>query len=106
MNYNTIPIESILIYQQCKRLDELLAPSRLRKHTVKSAVDIAQDLRRGLQRLSFKPPVAHVYNPLEYAWDAHAEYLDKYAMGSQRVMFLGMNPGPFGMSMTNQGSAA
>jgi single-strand selective monofunctional uracil DNA glycosylase len=42
----------------------------------------------------------HVYNPLEYAWDVHREYLRRYVSGPKRVLFLGMNPGPFGMVQT------
>jgi single-strand selective monofunctional uracil DNA glycosylase len=44
--------------------------------------------------------VACVYNPLDYAWDAHAAYLRKFGDGRKRVVFLGMNPGPFGMVQT------
>lgn len=51
-------------------------------------------------RLKFAPPVAHVYNPLTYAWKAHEEYLTRYGNGTKRVIFLGMNPGPFGMVQT------
>jgi single-strand selective monofunctional uracil DNA glycosylase len=51
-------------------------------------------------RLKFSAPVAHVYNPLDYAWPAHEMYLRRYAARSKRVMFLGMNPGPFGMVQT------
>lgn len=50
--------------------------------------------------LRFKPPVAHVYDPLDYAWDAHEKYLRQYGGGRKRVVFLGMNPGPFGMTQT------
>lgn len=42
----------------------------------------------------------HVYNPLEYAWRAHQLYLSRYGHGPKRVLFLGMNPGPFGMAQT------
>jgi single-strand selective monofunctional uracil DNA glycosylase len=41
-----------------------------------------------------------VYNPLDYAWKAHEEYLRRYGAGPKRVLFLGMNPGPFGMVQT------
>jgi single-strand selective monofunctional uracil DNA glycosylase len=41
--------------------------------------------------------VAHVYNPLAYAHDAHDTYLKKYGSNKRRVIFLGMNPGPYGM---------
>jgi len=50
--------------------------------------------------LKFKSPVAHVYNPLAYAWPAHELYLRKFGGNRKRVIFLGMNPGPFGMAQT------
>ena len=63
-------------------------------------VKSAKELRSAVDRLRFVPPVAHVYNPLEYAWAAHEAYLRKYGNGHKRVLFLGMNPGPFGMVQT------
>ena len=63
-------------------------------------VQAAADLRDAAQRLHFAPPVSHVYNPLEYAWAAHEKYLQRYAANRKRVVFLGMNPGPFGMAQT------
>ena len=53
-----------------------------------------------LRPIGFGPPVACVYQPLEYAWEAHREYLERFANGKKRVVFLGMNPGPFGMVQT------
>ena len=44
--------------------------------------------------------VAYLYLPLEYAWDNHCQYLEFYATGKKKVLFLGMNPGPFGMAQT------
>ncbi len=44
--------------------------------------------------------MAYVYNPLNYAWLGHAAYLKKFGAGRKRVLFLGMNPGPFGMAQT------
>jgi single-strand selective monofunctional uracil DNA glycosylase len=44
--------------------------------------------------------VVQVYNPLEYAWDVHEAYVRKFVTGRRRVVFLGMNPGPFGMAQT------
>jgi single-strand selective monofunctional uracil DNA glycosylase len=41
-----------------------------------------------------------VYNPLEYAWAPYAAYLRKFGNGRKRCVFLGMNPGPFGMAQT------
>jgi len=59
-----------------------------------------QVLLEELTSLHFSPPVAHVYNPLGYAWAPYASYLEKYASTPKRVIFLGMNPGPFGMVQT------
>lgn len=39
----------------------------------------------------------YVYNPLDYAWEAHKQYLTKYVNNTVDIIFLGMNPGPFGM---------
>jgi single-strand selective monofunctional uracil DNA glycosylase len=50
--------------------------------------------------LRFAAPVAHVYRPLEYAWEAHAEYLARHAPRSCEALLIGMNPGPFGMTQT------
>jgi single-strand selective monofunctional uracil DNA glycosylase len=50
--------------------------------------------------LSFGPPVAYVYNPLRYAAAAHREYLRRYGGAPKRVVYLGMNPGPWGMAQT------
>ncbi|MBO3704191.1 MAG: single-stranded DNA-binding protein [Candidatus Accumulibacter sp.] len=57
----------------------------------------ARELSAGLAGLRFAPPVSHTYDPLTYAWAAHEMYLRRYAVGLRRVVFLGMNPGPFGM---------
>lgn len=58
----------------------------------------AQKLSRTVSGLSFSVPVTHVYNPLDYAWACHEQYLRRYGEGSKRIVFVGMNPGPFGMT--------
>ena len=63
-------------------------------------VDSAKRLRNAVGKLRFAPPVSHVYNPLDYAWAAHELYLRRFGNSSKRVIFLGMNPGPFGMAQT------
>lgn len=60
----------------------------------------AQALSAQIGSLRFGAPVSHVYNPLDYAWAPHAEYLRRYGEGRKRVVFVGMNPGPFGMAQT------
>lgn len=53
-----------------------------------------------LSGLGFSAPVHTVYQPLDYAWKPHETYLKRFAAGRKRVVFLGMNPGPFGMVQT------
>jgi single-strand selective monofunctional uracil DNA glycosylase len=60
----------------------------------------AERLRESVKKLRFAAPVTHVYNPLEYAWAAHELYVHRYANSRKRAVFLGMNPGPFGMAQT------
>jgi single-strand selective monofunctional uracil DNA glycosylase len=60
----------------------------------------AKQLSQTISRLQFSSPVSHVYNPLEYAWAGYEAYLRRFATGPKRVVFLGMNPGPFGMVQT------
>jgi single-strand selective monofunctional uracil DNA glycosylase len=63
-------------------------------------IESAQRLSAALGDLAFTAPVARVYRPLEYAWRPHEAYLKRYGAGTRRVVFLGMNPGPFGMAQT------
>ena len=60
-------------------------------------IDAARELSREVGSLRFSPPVSHCYNPLEYAWAPHEQYLRRFATGRRKVVFVGMNPGPFGM---------
>ncbi|MBM4363989.1 MAG: single-stranded DNA-binding protein, partial [Deltaproteobacteria bacterium] len=53
-----------------------------------------------LSALTFAPPVAAVYDPLEHARAPHEAYLERYGRGPREVLLLGMNPGPFGMVQT------
>lgn len=50
-----------------------------------------------LKTINFSDKVAYIYNPLEYASAPHAHYVSKY-IGTKTILFLGMNPGPFGMA--------
>jgi single-strand selective monofunctional uracil DNA glycosylase len=60
----------------------------------------ARRLARDVEPLRFAPPVTHVYNPLVYAWRPHRAYVRAYGATRKRVVFLGMNPGPYGMAQT------
>lgn len=62
-------------------------------------VDAARRLGRDAGACRFGTPVTHVYNPLDYAWEPHRRYIERYA-GPARTLLLGMNPGPWGMAQT------
>lgn len=63
-------------------------------------IESAKRLRDAVDRMVFFEPVTDIYNPLNYAWEAHEMYLRMYGGGPKRVIFLGMNPGPWGMAQT------
>ena len=69
---------------------------------VEALISPARTLAVAAARLKFGPPVTCVYNPLAYAWRAHEQYLRAYGAPPKRVVFLGMNPGPFGMVQTER----
>jgi len=68
--------------------------------TAARLIDAARKLSDEVDALPFSAPVSLVYNPLDYAWEVHRRYLERYGCGTRRVLFLGMNPGPFGMAQT------
>jgi single-strand selective monofunctional uracil DNA glycosylase len=61
---------------------------------------IARRLRREVDRLKFRAPVACVYNPLDYAWQPYCDYLERYGSAHAPILLVGLNPGPFGMAQT------
>jgi single-strand selective monofunctional uracil DNA glycosylase len=60
----------------------------------------ADRLTAALEKMHFSPPVAAVYNPLRYAREPFVEYHRRFAGERCRYLFLGMNPGPWGMAQT------
>jgi single-strand selective monofunctional uracil DNA glycosylase len=75
-------------------------PARKRLSRNAALHDISRRLVRDIRGLRFGPPVACVYNPLEYAARSYASYLDRYARVGVDAVFFGMNPGPWGMAQT------
>jgi single-strand selective monofunctional uracil DNA glycosylase len=61
---------------------------------------IYRDLAAAVDELSFGPPTTHVYNPLDYARGPVEQYLEKAGRTCKEALFLGMNPGPWGMAQT------
>jgi single-strand selective monofunctional uracil DNA glycosylase len=71
--------------------------SYLQIRTIEHIVD---DLTTHIKKLSFGPPISHVYNPLIYARSNFVQYWVKFGLPPKEVIFLGMNPGPWGMAQT------
>lgn len=63
-------------------------------------LEAAQEVSKGCDQLSLGDPVAFTYNPLAYAWDGYKQYVNRFGSGTKRVLFVGMNPGPWGMGQT------
>ena len=63
-------------------------------------IRISRELADACDTLTFSEPVTHVYNPLRYAQASVEQYLTKYGKKTGRIVFLGMNPGPWGMAQT------
>ncbi len=65
-----------------------------------SLVSAARKLAADLDGLVFTEPATFVLNPLQYAGTIHEAYLRRFGAGPKEFVFLGMNPGPFGMAQT------
>lgn len=61
----------------------------------------ARRLSQEIADVEIQDKVTVAYNPLAYAWEVHEAYLEKYGgVGTRRALWLGMNPGPWGMAQT------
>jgi len=70
-----------------------------------SVLSAAETLRAAMTPYPAAAPVgpaAFILDPLDYAWDLHRAYIERYAPAGHRVeaLFLGMNPGPWGMAQS------
>jgi single-strand selective monofunctional uracil DNA glycosylase len=69
------------------------------EHTL--LIEASRRLCRRMEELDLKADgIRSVYNPLSYAAASFEAYLRRYGMGKKRTLFLGMNPGPWGMAQT------
>ncbi|KAF5305761.1 hypothetical protein FQR65_LT07657 [Abscondita terminalis] len=57
-------------------------------------------LNDSLKQLKFKQPIVYVYHPLDYAFKPHSVFTRKYCTTPKKLLFVGMNPGPWGMCQT------
>ncbi|MDG1702529.1 MAG: single-stranded DNA-binding protein [Opitutae bacterium] len=63
-------------------------------------IKAGKELSQKVDALKFAEPTTHIYNPLSYAWNAHEAYIRKWGNSPKKILFMGMNPGPFGMAQT------
>ena len=63
-------------------------------------IESSLEFRSVFDDIQFEKPVTYIYNPLKYAWLPFKAYLRRYGDSKKRVVFLGMNPGPWGMAQT------
>lgn len=66
----------------------------------KAILTASQTLSATLEQLTIGEPVTHVYNPLVYAWKPYQQFVERFGNSPKRVVFLGINPGPWGMAQT------
>lgn len=64
-------------------------------------VEASRRLCRRVEEMELRSEgIRSVYNPLVYARAPFEAYLRRYGNGRKRTLFLGMNPGPWGMAQT------
>lgn len=61
-------------------------------------LQIEQRLCQKMLPIKYGYPVTVIYSPLTYAFQTHRDFVAKYCTSERTLMFLGMNPGPYGMS--------
>lgn len=79
--------------QTVPSIDKGMAPS-----ISDNLLSIEQRQYSQLLEIKYPAPVTHVYNPLSYASQTHQSFVCRYGNGKKKILFVGMNPGPFGMA--------
>lgn len=61
---------------------------------------ILHEFAAALDTLKFAKSTPYIYNPLSYAQAPSDEYCRRYGQSPKQIVFIGMNPGPYGMAQT------
>ena len=69
-------------------------------NTALELISAARELSAAVGKMKFTDEITHIYNPLEYAWKAHESFIERFGRGPKKIIFVGMNPGPWGMAQT------
>lgn len=78
-------------YEECDDLREDLSDDFLH---------LSDELNSSLEQFNMPLKVSHVYNPTIYARHTFEMYIRKYCNTKKKIVYFGMNPGPWGMSQT------
>ena len=65
-----------------------------------AALRLSEECNGEISRILKHKSVAHVTNPLDYAWEYHEQFIDQWSHYGAKTLLLGMNPGPYGMAQT------
>ena len=60
----------------------------------------ARSLSTECDQLKFSSNVWTVYNAYNYGWGGYEAYVKRFSGGRKKTLYMGMNPGPWGMSQT------
>jgi single-strand selective monofunctional uracil DNA glycosylase len=67
---------------------------------LEAAKHLSEQCNKKIPALLKHKDVAHVTNPLDYAWELHEQFIRKWGGFGAKTLLLGMNPGPYGMAQT------
>lgn len=98
---------SLSVPVKCEKLEWSLPvdtkPESVSGPIVDYLLSCEQNQCHELSQIAFSPPVKFIYNPLSYAKETHTSYVQSYGNSKKKILFLGMNPGPFGMAQNGVG---
>jgi single-strand selective monofunctional uracil DNA glycosylase len=88
------------LHRAAEAAADLAAAATAERATGEALVAAARALSLALRSMRPIAPVTHIYNPLDYAIAVYGAYCRRFGHGRKRVVFVGMNPGPWGMTQT------
>ena len=63
-------------------------------HLLENASNLRQKANEIIPRLVIETPqIEYAYNPIDYAWNPHSEYIRRHGSGDADILLVGMNPG-------------
>uniref|UniRef100_A0A182N728 Uracil-DNA glycosylase-like domain-containing protein n=1 Tax=Anopheles dirus TaxID=7168 RepID=A0A182N728_9DIPT len=101
-HHSTDPVPKVPIEREsttCKILQDTPLPHSTIPYW-RQVYEIECELSAALRSVALTSEVAACYDPIDYAADLHCAYLRRFLDGPKPVLFVGMNPGPWGMCQT------